>query len=130
MEGAYFTDGMFQCYNSFFGYTLFRVLSFGQKLNMTLQDFHKIQYGRNFTADLFQIWLIIGIMKDIRFSLKPVQNAHKLRLCYSELIHSFYKPNSFIHVVCSAVPFNAIFAFQNCLLWIAETKGQTCIQEN
>ena len=35
-----------------------------------------------------------------------------------------------IHGVCSVLSFYDVFAFQNCPLWCAESKGQTCIQEN
>ena len=38
-------------------------------------------------------------------------------------MHSFSKPNSFIHGVCSVLPFYAAFAFQNCLLWSADTES-------
>ena len=58
-----------------------------------------------------------------------MQNADNLRLCHPELMHSFSKPNSFIHGVCSVLSLNAVFAFQKSLLWSAETKGQICILE-
>ena len=59
-----------------------------------------------------------------------MQNADNLENCNSGLIHSFIKLNTSIHGVCSVLSFHADFAFQNCLLGRAETKGQTCIQEN
>ena len=59
-----------------------------------------------------------------------MQNADNLENCNSGLIHTFSKPNASIHGVCSVLSFHAVFAFQNCLLGCAETKVQTCIQEN
>ena len=47
----------------------------------------------------------------------------------SGLIHSFSKPKSFIHEVCPVLSFYAVFGFKTCLLWCAETKGQTYIQK-
>ena len=51
-----------------------------------------------------------------------MQNADRVQICYSELTHSFSKPKSFIHWICSVLSFYAVSAFQNCLLWCAETK--------
>ena len=59
-----------------------------------------------------------------------MHNADTLENCNSRLIHTFSKPNESIHGVCLVLSFHAVFAFQNCLLGYAETKGQTCIQEN
>ena len=59
-----------------------------------------------------------------------MQNADSVRQCDSGMIHSFSKPNSIIHGVCSDLSFYAVFAFQKCRLWCVETKGQTCNQEN
>ena len=57
MEEAYFTDGRFQCYISFFVFTFCRLLSFSQKLIVAFQDFHNIQSGHNVTAELFKYGL-------------------------------------------------------------------------
>ena len=59
-----------------------------------------------------------------------MQNADNLEHCNSGLIHPFLKPIASIHGVCSVLSLHAVFAFQNCLIGCAETKGQTCIQEN
>ena len=58
-----------------------------------------------------------------------MQNADNLEHCNSGLLHIFFKTNALIHGVCSVLSFHAVFAFQNCLLGCAQTKGQTCIQE-
>ena len=44
-------------------------------------------------------------------------------------MHSFSKPNSFIHGVYSVLSFYAAFACQNCLLWCTETKGQIAFKK-
>ena len=59
-----------------------------------------------------------------------MKNANNLEYCDSGLMLTFSKPNASIHRVCSVLSFHAVFAFQNGLLEGAETKGQTCIQEN
>ena len=53
-----------------------------------------------------------------------MQNADNLECYDSGLIHSFSKPNASIDGVCSDLSFHAVFAFQNCLLGYAETKGK------
>ena len=53
-----------------------------------------------------------------------MQNTDDLEYCDSGLIHTFLKPNASVHGVCSVLSFHAVFAFQNCLLGCAETKGQ------
>ena len=53
-----------------------------------------------------------------------MQNADNLEKCDPELIHSFSKPISPIHGVCSVLSLYAVFAVQNCLLGCAETKGR------
>ena len=58
-----------------------------------------------------------------------MQNADTLENFNSGLIHTFSKPNASIHGVSSVFSFHAIFAFQNCLLGCAETKGQTCFRK-
>ena len=81
---------------------------------MTFQDFHNIQSGHNITAELFKCGLFWKLSK-------KVQNADTLRLCDSELIHTFLKPNSFIHGVYSVLSLYAVFALKNYLLRCAET---------
>ena len=45
------------------------------------------------------------------------------------MIHPFSNPKAFIDRVCSVLSFYARFAFQNCLVSCAETKGQTCFRK-
>ena len=59
-----------------------------------------------------------------------MQSADNLEHGNSGLINTFLKPNASMHGVCSVLSFYAIFAFQNCRLGCAKTKGQTCIQDN
>ena len=66
------------------------------KVDMTFQDFHNIQSSHNVTAEFFKYGLFRKL--SMIFGL-PVQNVDNLRLCDSELIHSFSKSNSFIHGV-------------------------------
>ena len=58
-----------------------------------------------------------------------MQNADNLENCNSGLIHTFSKPKVPIHGVCSVLSFHADFAFKNCLLGCAETKGQTVFRK-
>ena len=58
-----------------------------------------------------------------------MQNTDNLEHCNSGLINTFSKPNTSIHGVCSVLSFHAVFAFQNCLLGCAETKGQTVFRK-
>ena len=53
-----------------------------------------------------------------------MQNADNFENCNSGLIHTFLKPNASIHGVGSVLSFHAVFAFLNCLLGCAETKGK------
>ena len=60
-----------------------------------------------------------------------MQNADNFKLenCNLGLIHTFSKPNASIHGVCSVLSFHAVFAFKNCLLGCAETKGQNVFRK-
>ena len=58
-----------------------------------------------------------------------MQNADNLEHCNSGQINTFSKPYAPIHGVCLVPSFYAVFAFQNCLLICAKTKGQTCFRK-
>ena len=96
---------------------------------MTFQDFQNTQSGHNSAAEIFKCGLFENYPR-FSVSIETSANADTLENCNSGLIHTFSKANSSIHGVCSVLSFHAVFAFQNCLLGCAETKGQTCIQEN
>ena len=78
VERAYFTDGSFSCYISFFVYIFCRLLSFSQKLNMTFQDFHNIQSGHNVTVELFKYGLFWKLLKNFGFH----RNQCKMQIVY------------------------------------------------
>ena len=53
-----------------------------------------------------------------------VQNADNLLLCDSELIHSFSKPKSFIHGVCSFLSFYAVLLSKTVFYGAQKLKGK------
>ena len=128
--GAYLSEGKFPCHISFFVYTFWRLLELSHKLNMTFLDFHTIQSDHNITAELFKYGLLWKLSKNFGFHRNQCKMQIFFRTCDSELIHFFSKPTSCIHWLCSVLSFYAALVFQRCLFWCAETKGQTCHQEN
>ena len=58
-----------------------------------------------------------------------MQNADRLRLCYSKLIHSFSKPKSFIHLICSFFSFYAVFASKIVFYGVQKLKGKRVLRK-
>ena len=56
----------------------FRLLSFSQKLNMTFEDFHKLQSGHNVTTELFKYGLFWKLSKNFGFH----RNQCKIQILY------------------------------------------------
>ena len=96
---------------------------------MTFQDFHNIQSGHNVTAELFKYGLFWKLVQNFDFH----RHQCKMYIIYGNATHRWYtlfQNQSYILGVCSVLSLYAVFAFQNCVLLCAETKGQICIQEN
>ena len=70
----YFRDDKFPCHISFFVYTFSRLLDFGQKLNVTFQDFHNMQSGHNVTAELLRYGVLWKIAKNFGFIYLFINN--------------------------------------------------------
>ena len=96
---------------------------------MTIQDFQNIHSYHKITAEVFEFRLFWKLSKNIGFhrnyckmQIDTVMLLKADTLFFkTKVIYSFDMLGSFI--LC-------FFAFQNCLLWCAETKRQMRIQEN
>ena len=53
-----------------------------------------------------------------------MQNADRIRLCYSKLINIFSKPKSFIHLICSVLSFYAFLLSKIVFYGVQKLKGK------
>ena len=97
---------------------------------MTIQDFQNIHSYHKIKTEVFEFRLLWKLSKNMSFHIGTSAKCRSYTVMLLKTDALFFKPKSFIHYICSVLSFYAVFAFQNCLLWCAETKRQTCIQEN
>ena len=64
--------------------SIFRLLSFIQKLNMTFQDFHNLKSGHNATTELFKYGLFWKLSKNFGFH----RNQCKMQILYGYATHT------------------------------------------
>ena len=98
---------------------------FSQILNMTIQDFQNKHYYHKFTAKVLEFRLFWKLSVSIGISAK-------CRSCTVMLLKAdtlLFKTKAIYSLDMLSYYIYASFAFQNCLLWCAETKRQTCIKD-
>ena len=117
--------GKFPCHISFCVYTFCRLLEFSQKLNMTFPDFHNIQSDYSITAELFK-YCFKGLSFHGNQCKMQIYDGHVTQGLYTlfqNQLHSFTGYAQLFHSML--LQLSKIVSF-----WYAETKWQTCNQEN